>query len=70
MAQQKTITLTVSEYRNLVSCMTMLDVILNSKSESGYYDCATIKSVEALRKYHVDMILIKDIAELEALDHE
>jgi len=44
-----TVPVSVAEYQNLTACRVLLDMILTSKSEGGYYDSAVLKAAESVR---------------------
>ena len=44
-----TVPVSVAEYQNLTACRVILDMILSSKSEGGYFDSAVLKVAESIR---------------------
>lgn len=50
--------ISVKEYGSLIACRTILDMILASRSGSGYADSAVLKCADEQRKLHMDMPVI------------
>lgn len=55
LANEETVTVSNLEYRELIACQTMLDMIIISRKESGYYSDNVIAYAEKLRLRHSDM---------------
>ena len=52
----KTITISVFEYKRLLDCKAMIDMVLAGTNDKGFADIAVIKAVISLRKLHADML--------------
>jgi hypothetical protein len=58
-AAEGVVTIPTNEYGSLIACRTILDMILTSKSEAGYFDSAVLKAAEVQRKLHMDMLILE-----------
>lgn len=58
-AAEGVVTISTTEYGQLVACRTMLDMILSSRRDSGYTDSAVANCAHELRKLHADTPLEK-----------